>query len=57
MNTKSEIITIAKAEFMEKGFQEASMRKIAAKVNEVIPDEEPIWPDDEDEMAKILGLA
>ena len=33
------------------------MRKIAAKVNEVIPDEEPIWPDDEDEMAKILGLA
>jgi AcrR family transcriptional regulator len=32
MNTKSEIITIAKAEFMEKGFQEASMRKIAAKV-------------------------
>jgi len=33
------------------------MRKLAAKMNDVIPDEEPIWPDDEDEMAKILGLA
>ncbi|SEM53249.1 MULTISPECIES: TetR/AcrR family transcriptional regulator [unclassified Butyrivibrio] len=32
MDTKSEIITIAKAEFMEMGFQEASMRKIASKV-------------------------
>ncbi len=32
MDTKSEIISIAKAEFMEVGFQEASMRKIASKV-------------------------
>ncbi len=32
MDTKSEIIAAAKAEFMEKGFQDASMRKIAKKV-------------------------
>lgn len=32
MDTKSEIISIAKVEFMEVGFQEASMRKIASKV-------------------------
>lgn len=32
MDTKSEILTIAKAEFMEMGFQEASMRTIASKV-------------------------
>ena len=32
------------------------MKELAAKKNEVIPEEEPIWPDDEDEMAKILGL-
>ena len=33
------------------------MKELAAKRNDVIPEEEPIWPDDEDEMAKILGLA
>lgn len=32
------------------------MKELAAKKNEVIPEEEPIWPDDEDEMSKILGL-
>lgn len=32
------------------------MREIASKKNEVIPDEEQEWPDDEDEMNKILGL-
>ena len=32
MDTKSEILTIAKAEFMGMGFQEASMRTIASKV-------------------------
>ena len=32
MDTKSEILTIAKSEFMEMGFQEASMRTIASKV-------------------------
>ncbi len=31
-------------------------RKIAAKRNEVIPDEEPLWPDDESEMDSILGF-
>lgn len=34
----------------------AQMKELAAKKNEVIPEEEPIWSDDEDEMAKILGL-
>ena len=33
------------------------MRELSAKKNEAIPEEEPIWPDDEDEMARILGLA
>lgn len=32
------------------------MRQLAAKNNEVIPEEKPIWPDDEDELSKILGL-
>lgn len=32
------------------------MRQLAAKKNEVIPEEVPIWPDDEDELSKILGL-
>lgn len=32
MDTKAEIINVAKAEFMEKGFQETSMRTIAGKV-------------------------
>ena len=32
MDTKSTIIAVSKEEFLEKGFQEASMRKIAAKV-------------------------
>lgn len=32
------------------------MKKLASKKNEAIPEEEPIWPDDEDEMARILGL-
>jgi integrase/recombinase XerD len=32
------------------------MREIANRKNEAIPEEEPIWPDDEDEMTKILGL-
>ncbi len=32
------------------------MRELAAKRNDVVPEEEPIWPDDEDEMSKILGL-
>ncbi len=32
------------------------LRKIAAKKNEAIPDVEPLWPDDEDELSKILGL-
>lgn len=32
------------------------MREIANRKNEAIPEEEPLWPDDEDEMTKILGL-
>ena len=32
------------------------LRKLAAKRNTSIPDVEPIWPDDEDEMSRILGL-
>lgn len=32
------------------------MRKIANKKNEAIPEEVQIWPDDEDEMSKILGF-
>jgi site-specific recombinase XerD len=32
------------------------MREIANRKNEGIPEEEPIWPNDEDEMTKILGL-
>lgn len=32
------------------------MREIANRKNEAIPEEEPIWPDDEDEITKILGL-
>lgn len=32
MDTKEEILEAARKEFMEKGFQEASMRKIASKV-------------------------
>lgn len=32
------------------------MRAIANKKNEAIPDEPQLWPDDEEEMAKILGF-
>jgi len=32
------------------------MRKIANKKNEAIPEEEQIWPDDENEMSQILGF-
>jgi len=32
------------------------MREIANRKNEAIPEDEPIWPDNEDEMTKILGL-
>lgn len=32
------------------------MRKIANMQNKVIPEEEPIWPDDEDELSKLLGF-
>lgn len=32
------------------------MREIANRKNEAIPEEEPLWPDDEDEMSRILGL-
>ena len=32
------------------------MRQIANKKNEVIPADLQIWPDDEDEMSKILGF-
>lgn len=32
------------------------LRKLAAKRNASIPDVEPIWPDNEDEMSRILGL-
>ena len=31
------------------------MRKIANRKNSVIP-EEPLWPDDEEELSRILGL-
>lgn len=33
------------------------MRQLASRKNEVIPDEEPLWPDDEEELSKILGLS
>ena len=32
------------------------MREIANRRNSVIPEEEPLWPDDEDELSRILGL-
>ena len=32
------------------------LREIANRGTESIPDEEPLWPDDEDEIARILGL-
>ena len=32
------------------------MREIANRRNSVIPEEEPLWPDDEDERSRILGL-
>lgn len=32
------------------------LREIANKRTAAIPDEEPLWPDDEDEISKILGL-
>ena len=32
------------------------MRAIANKKNEAIPDGPQLWPDDEEEMAKILGV-
>ena len=32
------------------------MRQIANKKNEAIPADLQIWPDDEDEMSKILGF-
>lgn len=32
------------------------LREIANRKNEAIPEEEPLWPDDEEEMTKILGL-
>lgn len=32
------------------------MREIANRKCEAVPDEEPLWPDDEDEMSRILGL-
>ena len=32
------------------------LRAIANKKNEAIPDEPQLWPDDEEEMAKILGF-
>ena len=32
------------------------LRKIAKCRTESIPDEEPLWPDDEDEITRILGL-
>lgn len=34
----------------------AQMREIANKKNEAIPNEVQIWPDDENEMSKILGF-
>jgi len=32
------------------------MREITNRKNKAIPEEEPIWPDDKDEITKILGL-
>lgn len=32
------------------------MREIANRKCEAIPEEEPLWPDDEDEISRILGL-
>ena len=32
------------------------LRELAKKRNEAIPEVEPIWPDDEDEITRILGL-
>ena len=32
------------------------LRELAAKRKAATPDVEPIWPDDEDEMSRILGL-
>ncbi len=32
------------------------LRKLASKNNSAIPDSEPIWPDDEEEMSRILGF-
>ena len=32
------------------------MREIAGKRNKAIPEAEPLWPDDEEEMSRILGF-
>ena len=32
------------------------MREIANRRNDVIPEEEPLWLDDENELSRILGL-
>ncbi len=32
------------------------MRELASKRNKVIPEAEPLWPDDEEEMSRILGF-
>jgi site-specific recombinase XerD len=32
------------------------LRELANKRNEVIPEVEPLWPDDEDKISEILGL-
>ena len=32
------------------------MREIANRRTDAIPEEEPLWPDDEEELSRILGL-